>query len=294
MQAAGKKIGQIPRPIPQPKKLPDPGNTDLDFVQEKPSSDPDINAIQRNGDEASYFSLSGPNGDFAVPTMEELGLKKATTSHRGGETIALKMLDGIIANEDYTATFEKPKTAPTAFEPQATTLLSPHLHFGSLSCREFYWRTQDVVSRYKGKASQPPTSLTGQLLFRDMYFGAQAVLGYSFGQHTTTRNAVFIPWHLPSKIDTESGLITGEYIVDNKEAEMHFKRWKSGCTGFPWIDGLMRQLRDEGWIHHLGRHAVACFLTRGGCYVDWSAALKSSKSGLLITKRRVTSGIGSG
>ena len=22
-------------------------------------------------------------------------------------------------------------------------------------------------------------------------------------------------------------------------------------------------------MHHLGRHAVACFLTRGGCYVDW-------------------------
>ena len=31
----------------------------------------------------------------------------------------------------------------------------------------------------------------------------------------------------------------------------------------------MRQLRLEGWIHHLGRHAVACFLTRGGCYIDW-------------------------
>ena len=31
----------------------------------------------------------------------------------------------------------------------------------------------------------------------------------------------------------------------------------------------MRQLKYEGWIHHLGRHAVACFLTRGGCYVDW-------------------------
>lgn len=31
----------------------------------------------------------------------------------------------------------------------------------------------------------------------------------------------------------------------------------------------MRQLRQEGWIHHLGRHAVACFLTRGGCYISW-------------------------
>jgi deoxyribodipyrimidine photolyase len=269
VQNAGKKIGKIPRPISAPTKLPNPGKTDLNFDQEKPASDPDINSIQRDGNEASYSSLAGPNGDFAPPTMKELGLKEATTSHRGGETIALKTLDEIIANEDYTATFEKPKTAPTAFEPQATTLLSPHLHFGSLSCREFYWRVQDVVDKYKGKASQPPTSLTGQLLFRDMYFGAQASIGYEFGQTYNNPQTRFVPWHLPSEIDTKTGLITGKYLVDNADAEVFFKRWKEGRTGFPWIDALMRQLKIEGWIHHLGRHAVACFLTRGGCYVDW-------------------------
>ena len=59
--------------------------------------------------------------------MEELGLKPATTPHRGGETEALQALNKIIANTDYTATFEKPKTAPTAFQPQSTTLLSPHM-----------------------------------------------------------------------------------------------------------------------------------------------------------------------
>ncbi|KAH9873354.1 hypothetical protein J1614_005752 [Plenodomus biglobosus] len=269
VQVAGKKIGQIPRPIPAPQALPSPGKVDLNFDQEKPASSPDINAIQRYGEESSYSSLAGPKGDFAVPTMEELGLKPATSAHRGGESLALEALEKIIKNEEYTATFEKPKTAPTAFEPQATTLLSPHLHFGSLSCREFYWRVQDVVDKFKGKASQPPASLTGQLLFRDMYFGAQAALGYSFGQTYNNPQCRFIPWHLPSKIDTKSGMITGEYLVDDAEAEMHFKRWKEGRTGFPWIDALMRQLKEEGWIHHLGRHAVACFLTRGGCYIDW-------------------------
>ncbi len=29
----------------------------------------------------------------------------------------------------------------------------------------------------------------------------------------------------------------------------------------------MTQLRNEGWIHHLARHAVACFLTRGFFYI---------------------------
>jgi cryptochrome len=272
VQAAGRKIGDIARPIPAPTSLPDPGETTLSFSQEKPGPEPDINAIQRDSNEASYSSLAGPNGDFAVPTMSELGLKPATTPHQGGETIALEMLSTLITNESYTATFSKPSTAPTAFSPQSTTLLSPHLHFGSISCREFYWRVQDLITTHKtaGKpVTEPPTSLTGQLLFRDMYFGAQAKLGYAFGQTYGNPTARFIPWHLPSCIDTGTGLITGRYLIDSARAETHFQRWKYGRTGFPWIDALMRQLRTEGWIHHLGRHAVASFLTRGGCYIDW-------------------------
>jgi len=31
----------------------------------------------------------------------------------------------------------------------------------------------------------------------------------------------------------------------------------------------MIQLKTEGWIHHLARHAVACFLTRGDLWVSW-------------------------
>ena len=269
VQTAGPKIGAIPRPIPSPTSLPDPGSTNIDFEQQPPDQSPDLNASSRQSGDKSYESIAGPNRDFAVPTLEELGFPAATSSIRGGETNALEKLNEIVANEEYTATFEKPKTAPTAFEPQATTLLSPHFHFGSLSVREFYWRVQDVVTSFRGKASQPPVSLTGQVLFRDMYFGAQAKLGYAFGQTMYNSHCRFIPWHLPSKVDHEAKLITGEYHIDSQQAEEWFQRWKWGRTGFPWIDALMRQLRQEGWIHHLGRHAVACFLTRGGCYVSW-------------------------
>merc|ERR1712176_1404303 len=47
------------------------------------------------------------------------------------------------------------------------------------------------------------------------------------------------------------------------------KAWAEGKTGYPYIDGLMRQLKETGWIHHLGRHAVACFLTRGDLWQSW-------------------------
>ncbi|PNH26767.1 hypothetical protein BJF96_g9958 [Verticillium dahliae] len=142
----------------------------------------------------------------------------------------------------YAATFRKPQTSPAAFEPQSTTLLSPHMHFGSLSVREFYWQAVDAVKAFGKGASGPPESLTGQLLFRDMYFAAQAALGYKFEQTRGNAYCRFIPWHLPSKVNTATGLITGEYHVDSEEADLWFRRWKAGQTGFPWIDALMRQL----------------------------------------------------
>ena len=42
--------------------------------------------------------------------------------------------------------------------------------------------------------------------------------------------------------------------------------WENSRTGYPFIDAAMAQLRSEGWLHHLARHAVACFLTRGDLY----------------------------
>ncbi|KAK1984816.1 DNA photolyase [Colletotrichum cereale] len=281
LQAAGAKVGPIAKPIPAPRRLPDPGEMPVDFGQTPPETRPDFNAEQRTEGDAAYTKIAGPDGDFAIETMEELGFPPASTPHRGGETRALAMLEEMLADKKYTATFEKPKTSPAAFEPQSTTFMSPFLHFGALSIREFYWRVQGVVSAYGKGASKVPESLTGQLLFRDMYFAAHAALGYKFTQTANNPYCRFIPWHLPSKVDAKTGLVTGEYHVDSAQADEWFRRWKYGMTGFPWIDALMRQLREEGWIHHLGRHSVACFLTRGGAYVSWERGAEVFEEWLL-------------
>jgi cryptochrome len=57
--------------------------------------------------------------------------------------------------------------------------------------------------------------------------------------------------------------------------------WENGMTGFPAIDATMRQLKQEGWIHHLGRHLVACFLTRGDLWVHWELGAKVFEKHLL-------------
>jgi cryptochrome len=81
-----------------------------------------------------------------------------------------------------------------------------------------------------------------------MYLAAQAKLGWAFGQTMYNDHVRFIPWHLQSKVDHEKKLASGEYHIDSEKAEEWFQRWKWGRTGFPWIDALMRQLREEGWI----------------------------------------------
>ncbi|KAJ9609165.1 hypothetical protein H2200_006937 [Cladophialophora chaetospira] len=299
LKAVAKIDDGVPKkPVEAPKSLPDPLNEEemdlselekkLELQRRKEQGEPgwprvdglDYNAVQRTSDkEERQYScgLMGPNRDFSVPTLEEMGFDAAsvTTPHTGGETAGLAQLAKHVANEEYISTFEKPATAPTAFDPPATTVLSPHMHFGSVSCRKYWWDVQVVIERRqkeKKHVSQRPVNIPGQLLFRDMYFGAHCQVGIYFGQQIGNPVARFIPWHLQSRYQTgpDGKLVTdGTYIVDDPKAEEYFQRWKHGRTGFPWIDALMRQLKQEGWIHHLGRHAVACFLTRGGCYVSW-------------------------
>ena len=64
---------------------------------------------------------------------------------------ALRALKRIIDDEEYIGLFEKPKSAPTDFQPRSTSVLSAHHHFGSLSVRKFWWDVQDVFERRKAK-----------------------------------------------------------------------------------------------------------------------------------------------
>jgi len=66
------------------------------------------------------------------------------------------------------------------------------------------------------------------------------------------------------------------YDVDSRSPEIPWDddpallaAWKESRTGYPYIDAIMTQLRETGWIHHLARHSVACFLTRGDLWQSW-------------------------
>jgi cryptochrome len=180
-------------------------------------------------------------------------LRKDNPIFKGGESEALKRLEDIFKTSKkgpkWIASFNKPLTDPTAFIMPSTTALSPYISLGCLSCRLFYHRIMEAYKKQKNnKTTKPPISLQGQLLWREFF--------YTVGTQT------------PNFTKMVGNPICRQIQWKNDNNSM-FKAWREGHTGYPWIDALMRQLIQWGWMHHLGRHCVACFLTRGDLFIHW-------------------------
>lgn len=189
------------------------------------------------------------HAQYDIPSLKELGVNESElgpSKFPGGETEGLKRLNEYICEENgkWVRNFEKPKTAPNSLEP-STTVLSPYLKFGCVSPRLMYEKLAEVNK--KGKHSQPPVSLVGQLLWREFFYTCGSSIK-NFDKMEGNPICRQIPWE------------------NNPE---YLAAWKEARTGYPFIDAIMTQLKNEGWIHHLARHAVACFLTRGDLWVSW-------------------------
>lgn len=115
---------------------------------------------------------------LGVPTGSDLGLSAQTGGVvlPGGETEAIKRMEAHLANTEWVAAFEKPSTSPTEMNARgertrSTTALSPYLKFGCLSTRVLHQRVDAVYAAHP-KHSKPPTSLHGQLYWREFYYAA--------------------------------------------------------------------------------------------------------------------------
>ncbi|XP_062340842.1 cryptochrome circadian regulator 4 [Osmerus eperlanus] len=206
-------------------------------------------------------------GRYRVPSLEELGMH---TEHQvlwpGGETQALQRLHTHMESQGWVANFSRPRTIPNSLLP-STTGLSPYLALGCLSARTLYHRLSKIYAQSKNH-SLPPGSLQGQTLWREFFYTiASATPNFSL---------------------MEGNPICLQIDWDERKDLLH--KWTMGQTGFPWIDAIMTQLRQEGWIHHLARHAVACFLTRGDLWINWEEGLKVFEDELLDADYSINAG----
>jgi deoxyribodipyrimidine photo-lyase len=117
----------------------------------------------------------------------------------------------------------------------ATSRMSPHLHFGEISPRTIWHETKRAHPRSKGAAS-----FLREVGWRE------------FAHH--------VLFHFP---DTTTKPLRPEFAeFPWDDAPGALSAWQRGQTGYPIVDAGMRQLWSIGWMHNRVRMIVASFLVK--------------------------------
>jgi len=190
-------------------------------------------------------------------TLEELKQKYRTfwqveqVYFSGGETQAIATLDSFLTHRfrGYHWKLSRPWLA----QQRATSHLSPHLAFGTLSTRTVYQRTK---ARAAELADQPKAQFSlkafrDRLRWRDSF---QQRLIFHPELAYQNRYPEFDSCYQPGPLTPEKQTL--------------FQAWQTGQTGFPLLDASMRQLRHQGWMNFRMRAMCATFLTIN-CGVSW-------------------------
>ena len=143
----------------------------------------------------------------------------------------LERLGGFIANhaEVYVPNRDFP-------EMDATTRLSPFLHFGQIGPRELWARFANASNH----SSAFDTGVMRQVIWRE------------FAHH--------LLFHFP---ETTSEPLSPKFAnFPWKSTESFLKAWQKGETGYPIVDAGMRQLWQTGWMHNRVRMIVGSLLVK--------------------------------
>lgn len=161
---------------------------------------------------------------------------------KGGRDEGIRLL-----KEFYENGLNKYKSRRDFPSVKGTSLLSPHLHFGTVSIREVY-RSAKYKYDKSGTDDEKSEIQTwiNEILWREFYY--------------------HITYHNP-QIQFESFKKEFDRLEWNDNEE-HFKSWCKGKTGYPIVDAGMRQLNTEGWMHNRVRMITAMFLTKD-LFTDW-------------------------
>jgi len=148
-----------------------------------------------------------------------------------GRKAGLKQLATMDAWHDYQLRRDIPAL-------DATTHLSPHLKFGTLSVREIY----HYIFQHHGEEHP----LLRQLYWRDFFTHVAYHTPHVFG-HSFLPQFEHIPW---------------------QNSHTKFQAWCEGKTGFLLVDAGMRELAATGLMHNRVRMVAASCLVKD-LHVDW-------------------------
>jgi deoxyribodipyrimidine photo-lyase len=170
-----------------------------------------------------YFQNFLPNtSKFPLPSLSEIGFEKTDINYTKPE-INLEKVLAYSHNRDFPAL-------------NATTRLSVHLRFGTISIRSCVKIAQKTNETW-----------LNELIWRDFYMS--------------------ILHHFPHVNTGKSFKPAYDHIRWQNDVSL-FNKWCEGQTGFPIVDAGMRELNATGFMHNRMRMITASFLCKD-LLVDW-------------------------
>ena len=174
-----------------------------------------------------------PVGNGTMPSLASLGFERAALPLSAGMSGGAsrwqdfqERLAGYAASRDFPAL-------------GATSRLSVHLRFGTVSIRE-------LVRYVRTRRSAGAEAWLSELIWRDFYFAILAARPDVVDQ-AYRREYDALAWE-----DDEAG----------------WRAWCEGRTGYPLVDAAMRELNTTGTMHNRLRMVTASFLVKD-LGIDW-------------------------
>ncbi|MDY6776783.1 MAG: deoxyribodipyrimidine photo-lyase [Candidatus Nanohaloarchaea archaeon] len=178
-------------------------------------------------------------GSGEIPALEEIGYEdRGLEWWEGGREAGMERLENFIGK---IGEYEERRDFPAE---DATSKLSPHLKFGTVSVREVFQAAEEA--REDGADEEGVETWEQELAWRDFYFQALH--------------------HWPETV--EKAFLEQYRGMDWEEDGERWERFVEGRTGYPFVDAGMRQLNATGWMHNRLRMVVTSFCAKD-LHLDW-------------------------
>ena len=232
------------------------------FIQQQENYDlwwRDYHDYQKRSPYHLPLQINTPSLNLDLPqlTIDELKqqygslITDASYRYLGGESFAQKTLASFVSHryQGYHWKMSRPWQA----QQGATSHLSAHLDFGTISARTVYQAANRLLEQIppKSKAQYSVKTFLDRLRWHDKFTQRHYHHPELAWQN---RYREFDRWYSAAELEP-----------DKQEL---FTAWCEGKTGYPLVDASMRQLNQIGWMNFRMRAMCVTFLTIN-CGVSW-------------------------
>ncbi|MCI5051824.1 MAG: DNA photolyase family protein [Simkaniaceae bacterium] len=207
-------------------------------------------------DTGGYYKVFTPFWKKCLKHINETNENSLPKIHfvseiKGDSLESWKLLDGLICEnldqywepgeegakkrlEEFIPKIEEYRGKRDIMSCEGTSKLSPHLHWGEISIREVFNKTQGSET------------YISELGWREFSY--------------------YLLHHFPDLPKKNFNPKFNQFKWDNSKE--HFEAWKMGQTGYSMVDAAMRELLEMGWMHNRSRMIVGSFLVKD-LLIDW-------------------------